>query len=182
MQQYFRLGKFHIFGAPVFVHWSVIACMGLLLFVYWKTPTIVAIALLSFFSVIMVHEIGHAALAHKMGYRVFAIKVALIHGLCECEAPNYELDRVIIAWGGVLAQTLVAIFVFTCSALGARYFAYFGPILVFLGYYSLLVVPYNLLPIRGLDGDKAWKIIPLYYQQIKARSALKKKLNQDRRR
>jgi Zn-dependent protease len=65
--------------------------------------------------------------------------------------------------------------------LGAIYFAYFGPILVFLGYYSLLMVPYNLLPVRGLDGYTAWKIIPIVYQQMKAYSALKKKLDRDRR-
>jgi stage IV sporulation protein FB len=181
MQEYFRLGEFHIFRAPVFVHWSALVSMGLILVVYWKDPIIAVIALLSFLSVILIHEIGHAAVANKMGYRVFKIKVSLFHGVCECQDPNYELDRVKIAWGGVIAQILVAMLVFSLSSLGAMYFAYFGPILVFLGYYSLLMVPYNLLPVRGLDGYTAWKIIPIVYQQMKAHSALKKKLDRDRR-
>ena len=61
MQEYFRLGEFHIFKAPVFVHWSALASMGLILVVYWKDPIIAVIALLSFLSVILIHEIGHAA-------------------------------------------------------------------------------------------------------------------------
>jgi Zn-dependent protease len=182
MQEYFRLGEFHVFGAPVYVHWSVLAVMALILVVYWQNPIIVAIALLSFFSIILIHEIGHAALAHRMGYRVFTLRVCLIHGLCEYEDPHYEWDEVKVAWGGVLAQILIAMLVFTLSSLGARHFAYFGPVLVFLGYYNLLVVPYNLLPIRGLDGYKAWRIIPLSYKQMKTRSALKKTLNRDRNR
>jgi Zn-dependent protease len=181
MQEYFRLGEFYIFGAPVYVHWSVLASMGLILIIYWQSPIIVAIALLSFFSITFIHEIGHAAVANKLGYRVFALRVCLIHGVCEYEAPHYEWDDVQVSWGGVLAQVLIAMLVFTLSSLGAGNFAYFGPILLFLGYYSLLVVPYNLLPVRGLDGYKAWKIIPLSYKQIKARSALKKTLNRDRK-
>ena len=93
MQEYFRLGEFHIFRAPLFVHWSALASMGLILVVYWKDPIIAVIALLSFLSVILIHEIGHAAVASKMGYRVFKIKVSLFHGVCECQDPNHELDR-----------------------------------------------------------------------------------------
>jgi stage IV sporulation protein FB len=181
MQKYFRLGKFNIFGAPVYVHWSVLAMIVLIIISYWQSPIIVAIAFLSYLAVILVHEIGHAAVAHKMGYRIFALRVALIHGVCECEAPNYELDEVKIAWGGVLAQIIISILVFTVSGLGADKFTYFGPILVFLGYFSLLIIPYNLIPSRGLDGYKAWRIIPLSYKHIKAKSALKKKLNRDRK-
>ena len=167
MDEYYQLGNFEIFGAPVYVHWSVIVAITLILFLYRQSPATVAIALISFFSIILVHEVGHAAMANRMGYRVFSLKVCLIHGLCEYEAPRYELDDVKVAWGGVLAQMLVAMLVFTASSLGARHLSYFGPVLVFLGYYSLLVVPYNLLPVRGLDGDKAWRIIPILYKQFK---------------
>jgi stage IV sporulation protein FB len=174
MQKYFRLGEFRVFGAPVHVHWSVLVAMALILVAYWQSPLIVTIALLSYLSIIFIHEVGHAAIAHKMGYRVFALRVALVHGVCECEAPRYELDAVKIAWGGVLAQMLIAMLVFTLSSLGLMNFAYSGPILVFLGYFNLLMIPYNLMPIRGLDGYQAWKIIPLSYKKMKKSSTHKR--------
>jgi stage IV sporulation protein FB len=116
-----------------------------------------------------------------LGYRVFALKVALFHGLCEHTAAKYEWDDIKIAWGGVSAQMLVAILVFSLNGLGGGQFAYFGPILVFVGYYSLLTIPYNLMPIRGLDGYKAWRIIPLGYQQMKQRAATKRALDRERK-
>jgi Zn-dependent protease len=174
MQKYFRLGEFRVFGAPVYVHWSVLAAMALILVAYWQSPLIVTIALLSYFSIIFIHEVGHAAIAHKMGYRVFALRIALVHGVCECEAPLYELDAAKIAWGGVLAQMLIALLIFTLSSLGIMNSAYAGPVLVFLGYCNLLIIPYNLMPIRGLDGYKAWRIIPLSYKKMKKGSARKR--------
>jgi Zn-dependent protease len=181
MDEYYLLGDFRVFGAPIYIHWSVIAAIVLILFVYRQDPIIVTIALLSFFSIIFVHEVGHAALANSMGYQVFALRICLIHGVCEYQAPSYEWDEVKVAWGGVLAQIWIAAIVFTAASLGARHFAYFGPILVFLGYYSLLVVPYNLLPIQGLDGYTAWRIIPLSYRYLKTHPATRKFFNRNRR-
>jgi Zn-dependent protease len=180
MQEYFRLGDFKIFGAPIDIHWSVMAVAFLLTISYFREPIAAIIAVISFFSIILVHEVGHAAVAHRMGCRVIGLKVCLIHGLCEYELPRYELEDVLIAWGGVMAQLLIAMLVFTASSLGANHLPYFGPILVFLGYYSLLVIPYNLLPCRGLDGYKAWRVIPLYYNQLKRNSAFKKPPRRDR--
>ena len=169
MQQYLRFGEFKIFNAPVYVHWSVLAVSVFILVVYFQNLVTVAIAVASFFCITFVHEIGHAAVANKMGYRVFSLKLCLFHGLCEYESPYYEWDDVKISWGGVLAQVLIAILVFTLSSLGARNIDFFAPILLFLGYYSLFIIPFNLLPVRGLDGYKAWRIIPLALKQIRNR-------------
>ncbi len=181
MQQYLRLGKFHLFGAPVYIHWFAIAFIVLILVIYWQSPTIAAIAILAFFSVILIHEIGHAAIAHRLGYRVFSLRVCLVHGVCEYEAPHYEWDQVKVAWGGILAQIMMSLLVFTLASLGAKQIAYFGPILFFLGYYNLFIIPFNLLPVWGLDGYYAWRILPLAYRHIKARSNLEKTFKRDRR-
>jgi Zn-dependent protease len=158
---YTRLGAFKVFGAPVYVHWTVFGISTFALVIYLRQPIMVAIGLGAFFCIIFVHEFGHAWIAHRLGYRVFALRIALFHGLCEFEAPHYEWDDVRIAWGGVLAQMVVAVLIFAISFLGANQFAYFAPILMFLGRYNLWVIPWNLLPLPGLDGYKAWRIIPI---------------------
>jgi len=42
-------------------------------------------------------------------------------------------------------------------------------VLAILGGYSLLVVAFNLLPIRPLDGSKAWDIVPAWLEQRRMR-------------
>jgi Zn-dependent protease len=169
MKRYCRLGRLSVFGARVYVHWSVLATLVVILALCWRNPIIVTIAMLSFFSIILVHEIGHAAVAKQLGYRVRALRICLIHGVCEYQEPYYEWDDILIAWGGILAQILVAIVVFALSSLGAGKVQYFAPVVFFLGYYNLLVIPLNLIPSPGLDGYKAWRIIPLGYKEIKYR-------------
>ena len=168
-QGYFKLEKPQVVDADVYVHWSVLAASGLILAAYWQSPIQLVLACLCYFGIIFIHEVGHAAIAKQAGCRVFAIRVHLIHGVCEHESPRYELDNIKIAWAGVVMQILVAILVFALSSLGLSNYRFFSPALVFLGYLNLLIVPYNLMPLRGLDGFIAWRIIPLLYRRFKER-------------
>jgi Zn-dependent protease len=169
MQGYTQLGKDRIFGAPVYTHWSVLAIGAVILVVGWQNLIVSAISLLSFLGIILIHEIGHAAIVHKLGYEVIAIRIAPLHGVCEHQAPRYEWEAIQIAWGGVLAQALAAAIVLTIGNLGGENLEYFGPLMVFIGYYSILTIPFNLLPVSGLDGQIAWKILPHIYNHLKHR-------------
>ncbi len=169
MQAYIQLGKDRIFGAPVYTHWSVIVIGAAILVIGWQDLIISAISLLSFLGIILIHEIGHAAIVHKLGYKVIAIRIAPLHGVCEYESPRYEWEAIQIAWGGVLAQAVAAAIVLTIGNYGGENLAYFGPLTVFVGYYSIMTIPFNLLPVRGLDGEIAWKILPHLFNQLKHR-------------
>lgn len=160
---YFKLNNIKLLGAQIYIHWLVLAASTLILVVYRQSPLGVALALISYLGIIFIHEVGHAAMANKVGCRVLAIRIALIHGVCEYEEPRYELDDIKIAWSGVVLQVMVAALVFYLSSLGLANYVFFAPILVFLGYFSLLIVPYNLIPQKGFDGHKAWRIIPFIY-------------------
>lgn len=166
---YFKFNNLTVLDAQLYVHWLVLAASTLILIIYWQSPINIVLAILSYLSIIFIHEAGHAAMAKKVGCRVFAIRIGLVHGLCEYEQPKYELDDIKISWSGVILQILIALLVFSLSSFGLINFSFFAPILVFLGYFSLLIVPYNLMPLRGLDGQKAWRIIPFLYQQLKGR-------------
>ncbi|MEL6929292.1 MAG: hypothetical protein AAFO95_11735 [Cyanobacteria bacterium J06600_6] len=168
-QGYFKFKNLKVLDAPLYIHWLVLTASTLILIIYWSSPVNIVLALVSYFSVIFIHEVGHAAMAKKVECRVSAIRIGLVHGVCEHEEPKYELDEIKIAWSGVVLQIMVATLVFSLSSFGLSNYNFFGPILVFMGYFSLLIVPYNLIPLSGLDGQKAWRIIPVLYQQLKNR-------------
>jgi len=85
-------------------------------------------AIISYLAIIFVHELGHAWVASRLGYEVFAIRIGLIHGRCEFEAPYSLWDAALVSWGGVLAQLLVAAVVLLISSvLPDDSGNYFGP-------------------------------------------------------
>lgn len=169
MQQFLRLGQDEIFGAPIYAHWSVFAAGGLFIACAWPNFLMAAISVIAFFAITVIHEIGHALVAHCYGYAVVAIRLSALHGTCEYEAPHYEWEDVLIAWGGVLAQAVAAIVVFFVGLLGARSVPYFAPIKKYLIYYSLFIIVFNLLPVKGFDGYKAWKIMPILRDRLNQR-------------
>lgn len=166
---YFKFNNFKVLGAQLYLHWLVLTASVIITIIYWQSLISIVLALLSYFSIIFIHEAGHAAMATKVGCRVIAIRIGLVHGVCEYEQPKHELDDAKIAWSGVIMQIMMASLVFSLSSFGLSNYRFFAPILVFLGYFSLLIVPYNLIPSAGLDGKKAWRIIPIMYRQLKQR-------------
>jgi Zn-dependent protease len=170
LRSWFRLGRARVLGARVYLHWSVIAVVGLLAFMSFQSPLHAAVSIASYLGVIIIHELGHALMARRLGYEVDAIRIAFLHGCCEYEAPHTELDDVLIAWAGVLAQFVVAVPVLIIATAFERYdFGYAAPAVVFLGYFNLLVALVNLAPAPGLDGKTAWRAIPLVSQWWSAR-------------
>jgi Zn-dependent protease len=125
--------------------------------------------------IITLHEFGHAFAAHRLGYTVESIWINFIHGRCEFEASEFEWDHVRIAWAGVLAQFAVAIPVLVVASIfRAQDFGYLGPAVIFLGYVNLFIAFLNLAPVAGLDGQVAWRVVPLLHEEWKAKRATKK--------
>ena len=121
---------------------------------------------LCYFTLILLHEAGHAYFARRAGARPIAIRMFLLHGECRYEEPYYAKDDYIIAWGGVLAQLAVAIPLVVLDATMDVTEVYGLPVVVrYLGGMSLLIVAINLLPFPGLDGEKAWRLPKLMYRE-----------------
>jgi Zn-dependent protease len=178
MDRWIRFGRARVLGARVFVHWSVLAIVGLLAFMSFRSPVHAAISIASYLGVILIHELGHALMAHRLGYEVGAIRVAFLHGRCEHEAPQTEMDEVLISWGGVLAQFTIALPVLIIATVFEEYdFGYLSPAVAFLGYVNVLVALVNLAPAPELDGHTAWRVIPLARQWVSSRRATKRTLS-----
>lgn len=175
MKSYIQVKFLNIFGAPVQMHWSALVVMGFLFVVSIKSPLYAVVTICSYFGTILLHEAGHAYFARRMGYRIRNIRLGLIHGTCSFDAP-YELrEECIIAWGGVVAQLVVAIPLIVISLTPLNQLPLTGPIFMFLGYISLIVALFNLMPIMNLDGVKAWQLIPIQIKYLRNKATAKKK-------
>ncbi len=170
MPHYLTLKHIRIFGGEVRIHWAILFTAA---YLYWQRmhrPLDAVTAILCYFSVILLHEAGHAFVARRLGYKVWSIELHFAHGLCRFDTPHNLKDHAIIAWGGVLAQLLLA-----APIMAAVYFfpakgiPILGTAAYFLGYYSALLVVINLLPIRPLDGAIAWRLVPYLWADLKHR-------------
>jgi Zn-dependent protease len=171
MPAWFQFRRARILGARVYVHWSVLVVIALIGLVSFNSPIHAAVAIASYLAVIVIHEAGHAWVAHRLGYEVDAIHVAFLHGYCTHDMPYNETDHVMIAWGGVAAQLAVAIPILTVATIFDRQdFGYAAPAIAFLGYVNILIALVNLAPAAGLDGQIAWRAVPLLWRRATAGS------------
>jgi len=151
-----------VFGAHVYIHWSAMVVMGALLASAIRTPLLAVITLGSYFGILFVHEAGHALFARRLGYQPFGIYLAFLHGRCLIEAPHNRKHESIIAWGGVVAQLVIAIpLIVLAQTTSISSMPGLGPVIAFLGYLSALVAVVNLAPSAALDGGKAWALVPI---------------------
>jgi Zn-dependent protease len=110
-------------------------------------------------------------MARHRGCVVWAIEVYPIHGITRYDAPRSELDRCVIAWGGVLAQAAIAIpLVAWVGAFGYTSLEPINAVIALLGFFSLAQAALNLLPIPHLDGSQAWQLFPLLIRRFYARA------------
>jgi Zn-dependent protease len=161
MQRYMLQTR--LFATRICIHWQFLIALP----VFWLATRSAAGGVLAFISLIalmLAHEFGHAALARYYGLKVERIELHLLQGWCIFAEPEYEIEAIIISWGGVLVQ-LALLVVFEASYHAARfvspaYFHLLNPIFaVFIAWNAISLVV-NLLPVEGLEGSLAWKIVP----------------------
>jgi len=159
-----------VFGAPVFVHWTVFVMIGVLAFMLLAIPIYAALFIACYLAMLFVHELGHAIVARHLGYRVYRIRLTFWHGECETQTPETEWEHALIAWGGAAFQLVVALPpVLIMLLLGARDWSYWTPVIVILGYLNVVVAILNLLPGDETDGNLAWRVVPIYLETRRSR-------------
>jgi hypothetical protein len=134
------------------LHWSL-PLFPLLARCFTPISFVLAIVILA------VHEIGHAIVVRWRGLRSYAIRMHGMGGHCLHEGGS-ALDEAWIAWGGVAAQ-------FPFFVLGVALTELLPPgrlnddLYLSLVIANAMMITFNLLPIRGLDGHKAWGLFRL---------------------
>jgi membrane-associated protease RseP (regulator of RpoE activity) len=169
-----KLGKLThvgwIRGVDVYVHWSVAAIAAIMLVGTIRRPLLTLVGLLSYLSILLIHECGHMIAAQRRKCRVWSIELYPIFGFCRFEEPWSRLDTCAIAWGGVVAQAVIGIPLVTWVVVfGYTRFEPINAVLALLGFYSLCVAAFNLIPAAPLDGATAWSLIPAWLARRKER-------------
>jgi len=155
-------------GVPIFIHWSVVAIALFMLTGALKKPVMTVVAMASYLSILLVHESGHALVAKTKHCEVYSVELYPIHGLCCFAQPFNKRDHCVIAWGGVIAQVIVAIPLVTYIAfLGYPSLEAIDPVFALLGFFSLFIAAINLLPMGRLDGVLVWQLFPLIVKDWK---------------
>jgi hypothetical protein len=169
---YLLLGRVTVLGARLHIHWSAVALAGVMLGVWHRQPGYAIEAIACYFGLILLHEAGHAAMARRLGYRASDIYLSMIHGLCAYDSPDTLRQEALIAWGGVLAQLAVALpLVALAQVPTIASLSFAGILIAAFGYFSLAMVALNLVPVRGLDGAKAWRLLPILAADLRDHAA-----------
>jgi Zn-dependent protease len=148
-------------GVDTYVHWTVFLVAAVILAGVLRSPGLTLLGLATYWGVLVIHETGHLIAAQRLGCRVFSIELYPIFGFTKFGTPWSRLDHCVIAWAGVLAQAVVAIpLVLWVAMFGYSRFEAVNMLFAILGYFSLAVAVFNLLPIPPLDGCVAWGIFP----------------------
>jgi membrane-associated protease RseP (regulator of RpoE activity) len=158
-------------GVGVYLHWTIILIAVLILLNVIRHPLASLLGLAAYLGVLLIHESGHLIAAQKMRCEVFSIELYPIFGFCRFETPWSRFDHCVIAWGGVIAQAVVAApIVLYVGIFGYTRFQPVNAVLALLGFFSLGVAAFNLLPIPRLDGSVAWGIIPEAIKRLRTRN------------
>jgi Zn-dependent protease len=162
-------------GVKVFAHWSVLLIGAVILIGALEEPLLAITVLAAYYGVILIHECGHMIAAQRKRCRVWSIELYPIWGITRFNEPYSHFDQCVIAWGGVVAQAIVAVpLLIWAETFGYTRFQAVNAILAILGFFSLGVAAFNLLPIRPLDGAIAWGLFPAFLKLLRAKPARRK--------
>jgi Zn-dependent protease len=145
MLKSWRLGS--ILGFPVELNVSFLLLLGLVLIAFGGLAG-VALVLLVFASV-LVHELGHAVVARKLGVDVSGIELSFFGGAAKMvRLPRSANHEVMIAAAGPAVSLML-------GGLGVGLGALSGSALFsWIGYTNLVIAGFNLIPALPMDGGR----------------------------
>ncbi len=140
-----RLGR--VLGFPVEINLSFLLLLGFVLLT-WGGLAGVFVVLLSFGSVLL-HELGHAVVARKLGVHVSGIELSFFGGAAKMEnLPRSANDEIAIAAAGPAVSLVL-------GGLGLGLAAITGvPFFALLGWINFVIAAFNLIPALPMDGGR----------------------------
>jgi Zn-dependent protease len=145
MFQSWRLGR--IFGFPVEINLSFLLLLGVVLLAYGGLPGLV-IVLLTFGSVLL-HELGHAVVARRLGVHISGIELSFFGGAAKMhDMPRSANHEVAIAAAGPAVSLML-------GGLGLGLgVALHSPFVAMIGWINLVLAAFNLIPALPMDGGR----------------------------
>jgi Zn-dependent protease len=147
-----RLGR--MFGFPVEINLSFLLLLALVFIAVGGLSSValglgaVAIVLLAFASVLL-HELGHALVARRLGVHVSGIELSFLGGAAKMmQMPRSADHEIAIAAAGPAVSLMLAGAGF---GLGA---ALHVPLLMTIGSINIVIAAFNLIPALPMDGGR----------------------------
>lgn len=140
-----RLGK--LLGFPIDVSVSFLLLLGVVL--VWRGGLLgVAMVGLAFASVLL-HELGHAVVARRLGVHVDSIELSFLGGAAKMTSlPRTAVHELAIAAAGPAVSVALA-------ALGLGLGAVTGlEIVALIGWVNVVIAVFNLVPALPMDGGR----------------------------
>ncbi len=125
-------------------------------FLYWVMGAVAAIML---FVSVLLHELGHSAVALRYKVPVPSITLFLFGGVAQIGAePPSAIAEFLIASAGPLVSLILAIFFYLTQPLVAGVEPLLG-LAKYLAYINLALALFNLIPGYPLDGGRVFRAI-----------------------
>jgi Zn-dependent protease len=125
-------------------------------FLYWVMGAVAAIML---FVSVLLHELGHSAVALRYKVPVPSITLFLFGGVAQIGAePPSAIAEFLIASAGPLVSLILAIFFYLAQPLVAGVEPLLG-LAKYLAYINLALALFNLIPGYPLDGGRVFRAI-----------------------
>jgi Zn-dependent protease len=148
----FRIGR--LLGFPIDVNLSFLIMLGLVLLV-WGGLSSVFVVLLAFGSVLL-HELGHAVTARRLGVPVAGIELHFFGGAAKMVGqPKTANDEVLIAAAGPAVSFALGIAGMIASvSMGALGLDAAATLFQLLGWINVIIGVFNLVPALPMDGGR----------------------------
>lgn len=141
----FLLGR--VSGIPIRVRWSFLFLLGFVFLAAGGFAGVLAV-LIAFASVVL-HELGHATVARRLGVRIGAIDLHFFGGAAQMiDTPRSACDEMLIAAAGPAVSLALA-----AAGLGLGT-ALALPLLALIGWINLTLGLFNLVPALPMDGGR----------------------------
>lgn len=127
-------------GIPVYLK------LWFFLLLFLLTPVQVLIVFIS----ILIHELAHAWMANRKGYKVYQISIDMLSGSAEMDINQIpERDSIPIIFAGPLSNLILSLFSFSLLSVFPSNDFLIQSILI-----NFLIFAFNILPIYPMDGGR----------------------------
>lgn len=141
----YRIGS--LFGFPIRLNLSFLLLLGAVFLWMGGMPGVVA--MLFVFGSVLLHELGHALMARRLGVRMSSIDLHFFGGAARMvDMPASARDEIAIAAAGPAVSFALAGLGWVLAALTG------APFLAELGWVNLAIGAFNLLPVFPSDGGR----------------------------
>jgi Zn-dependent protease len=141
----FRIGS--LFGFPIRLNATFLLLLGAVFLWMGGMPGVLAVLFL--FGSVLLHELGHALMARRLGVRMASIDLHFFGGAARMvDMPRTARDEIAIAAAGPAVSFVLAALGLFLGALTD------SGLLVELGWVNLILGAFNLLPVFPSDGGR----------------------------